>query len=263
MEEEVITVEQDQISTEIEQFYANLTTNVKNNLFLTNSISFNNYYDFNSLLFQNPLVLNDIWNEVADHYLPHDTGIEIECSTTKEWKKELFDEIPDLVSNDSTDGEQRFRIPSGLKGFRCLYNICELLKQTCLYSHSGIHYHIDMRHTYKSIVNQAFMKNTEDYIIKELESWDYKGTYNSKRLGSWYRFQAGYETIELRVGEMTFDYNTMCKRIVHGHYIVKILEKMNSHLDELILIKKLENIQLSENFFIFASSIIRNRRIFV
>lgn len=233
------------------------------NIFNNNSITFNNYYDADSLLFKNPLLLDNKWKETALHYLPHDTGIEIECSVQPSYSHDIFNNIPFLVANHSDTSEQRVRIPQGLEGFQCLYNICETLKTHCLYSSSGIHYHIDMRHIYKDIVNQDFMKNTETFIIKELESWQYKGTYNSKQLGGWYRFQSGFETIELRVGEMTFDYRTMCKRICHGHYIVKILQKMHSNLDELIFIKQLESLAISDKTINFASSLIRNRRIFV
>ena len=160
-------------------------------------ITFNNYYDSESLLFKNPLILNNRWEQIALHYLPHDTRIEIECSLQPHYNKKVFDEIPDIVENVSSTDELRFRIPPGLKGFCCLFNICEALKANCLYSESGIHYHIDMRHIYKNLVNQEFMNSTQEYILTELESWNYKGTYNAKKLGGWYKFQAGFETIDL------------------------------------------------------------------
>lgn len=269
MEEEVIPsegliVDQDNIDKLTEISYDILSEkDIKEIQESSLNISFNDYYNEDCLLFINPLLLEDKWEEIALHYLPHDTGIEIECSLQEHYTKEVFNNIPNLVENLSTNDEQRFRIPSGLDGFKCLFNICEALKQNCLYSQSGIHYHIDMRHVYNKLVTNSFICNTEKYVLNELESWDYKGTYNSKKVGGWYRFQAGFQTIEFRIGEMTFEYPQMVKRICHGHYIVKMLSLINSSINEFIFLKKLENIAISEKSIIFASEMIQNKRIFV
>lgn len=40
----------------------------------------------------------------------------------------IFDEIPYLMENKSSVSELRFRIPNGIKGIQCLFNISIYLK---------------------------------------------------------------------------------------------------------------------------------------
>jgi hypothetical protein len=93
----------------------------------------------------NPFLALDISNieEIALKYLPYSIGIEIECDRNDNYNIENFKNIPDIVEVLSTNGEERFRIPNGIKGLCCLYNISEQLKNNCSYSSSGIHYHVD------------------------------------------------------------------------------------------------------------------------
>ena len=167
--------------------------------------------------------------ELALFYLPYSTGFEIECYCKDEADFKVFRNIPDIMEADVSKGsEQRFRIPNGIKGLQCLFNISIVLKKEALFnSASGIHYHIDCTDYYDEIINNLSLNS--DYILKELDKWNYKGTYNSRRVSigggaTWVRAQSGFKTLEFRIGEMTFDYQLLFKRIVHCNAIVRELK---------------------------------------
>ncbi len=173
---------------------------------------------------------------VANSYLPYSTGMEIEChfkhnDYPSSVMIDIFNQIEHIMAVDIDYGEQRFRIPNGIKGAICLYNICEKLKLfSTLNLASGIHYHVDFTDITKNQFNNLLEqhKGTNSFILKALKSWDYKGSYNS-----WYvsgakdavRFHKTYQTVEFRIGEMTFDYELMIKRILHCQNICKKLKQ--------------------------------------
>jgi len=188
----------------------------------------------------NPLPLLAIKDEkllkIAKSSLKYDTGIEIECSQGEEYLSKYFRNIPNIlqVSNDSE--EQRYRIPNGINGLVCLYTLCETLKKYSLLNPaSGIHYHIDC--TDMSENNWEFLTailyrqkslNKLNWILNSLSSWNYKGTYNVWKVSTnktVVRIHEEYKTIEFRIGEMSFDYEVLVKRIIHCQNIVHKLKQ--------------------------------------
>ena len=176
-----------------------------------------------------PIVLDTEDNDVRKagrYYLPFSTGFEIETFQSKKFDVTNFTNIPNILHVQVDNDEQRFRIPKGIEGLICLFNISSQLKKNSLLDlQSGIHYHVDFT-KYFDNVDDNFIEENENWILTELETWDYKGTYNSKRVSfhrCWVRFHQGYKTIEFRIGEMTFDYELLFKRIVHINKIVKKL----------------------------------------
>ncbi len=195
--------------------------------------------DINDLIrecvYSTPLVLLSLIEndksliEKVNEYLPYSTGFEIECARNDEvFDVDNFKNIPNILDVGIDSWEQRFRIPSGINGLICLYNISNQLKyNSTLNEGSGIHYHIDMTECYKDIAS-GFISSNSKWIIKELESWEYKGSYNTKKCGygiSWLRYNGRTQTAEFRIGEMTFDYELLIKRIIHCNAIVKRLKR--------------------------------------
>ena len=76
-----------------------------------------------------PLALDvedKIVQKLALFYFPYSVGFEIETNTQN---IRIFDEIPYLIANASSVNELRFRIPNGIKGIQCLFNISIYLKK--------------------------------------------------------------------------------------------------------------------------------------
>ena len=176
-----------------------------------------------------PLALDvedKIVQKLALFYFPYSVGFEIETNTQN---IRIFDEIPYLIANASSVNELRFRIPNGIKGIQCLFNISIYLKKyTELNPQSGIHYHIDCTDVY-NLFSTDFIDKYSDYILTELDKWKYKGTYNPRKCvfsssRNWVRFKDTLKTMEIRIGEMTFDYELLFERIRHSSEIVKTLK---------------------------------------
>jgi hypothetical protein len=183
-------------------------------------------------IFNAPLILTTITNEniinEINNILPYSIGIEIECEKNKNYNIDNFKNIPNIIDVNCDNHEQRFRIPNGINGLVCLYNISERLSENCLLNTgSGNHYHVDMTDCFNHI-NKEFVDNNNDWIIKELETWNYNGNYNSKFTNFidnvWMRYYEYHKTCEFRIGEMTFNYNLLLKRILHCSEIVKKLK---------------------------------------
>lgn len=210
----------------------------------------------------NPLFLKKVQSvyEVAEIMLPYDTGIELECFKGKKFNIENFEKIPDIKDVNVDDGEQRFRIPNSLEGFICLYNLCETLKENSVPEiGSGLHYHIDFTN-YFDKVNQEFIDKVKEYILKELETWNYDGTYNTKSVSfnrCWCRFCADKKTIEFRIGEMSFDYKVLIKRILHCQKIVNHIKKelLIFRLNNQDKVKIIKNVPIKE-----IREVIKNRK---
>lgn len=175
---------------------------------------------------------NKLVQEIGLYLLPYSTGFEIECSLQDNCDISVFRDIPNIMDypTDAVSCEQRFRIPNGVDGLICLFNIAEKMRRWGhLNPDSGIHYHIDFTDVWDSIdtINALVDDETKNYILSELETWNYAGTYNSKVVhvatggGYWVRFQSGFKTMEVRIGEMTFDYSLLFKRIVHCNSIAR------------------------------------------
>lgn len=184
--------------------------------------------------------------KVAMGLLPFNTGIEIECYKSPNYDVELFKKIPGIVDVQVDDYEQRYQIPSGLDGMICLYRLCEMLKTySMLNEGSGIHLHVGMYDEWKHLNYKTKEENT-NWILQELDSWGYKGTYNYRSFSSgasWIRSNSDYKTVEVRICEMTFDYEVLIKRILHFHKIVRRLKlelvcDTESELRELEMLQK-------------------------
>lgn len=184
---------------------------------------------------------NNIINTI-NNYLPYSIGIEIECMKSSAFNLDKFLNIPDIIDVNIDNNEQRFRIPNGLSGLICLYNICDELKTNSeLNPDSGHHYHVDMTNTYH-LLSKDFISNNEEWILKELDSWEYKGTYNSRTIEfnnchHWVRFQSDFKTAEFRIGNMTFDYEIIVKRLIHACSIIKRLNNQLIEKENIIYIK--------------------------
>lgn len=177
---------------------------------------------------KDPLIL-----KLIDNILPYSVGMEIECDQLDNYNKVEFENIPDIMEVRPDSEEQRFRIPSGKKGIVCLFKLSEVLKQNCLINPlSGIHYQIDMTDCYHLLTQEAINENN-DWILEELDTWDYKGSYNRRECAFkhnsysvWVAFQDQFKTAEIRIGEMTFEYDLMMKRIIHCSEIIKKLKSI-------------------------------------
>lgn len=166
-----------------------------------------------------------------DKLLPYRTGIEIEINTYLTVNgHNLFSSVSFLEKVVFEPQEIKFRIPSGIKGIICLYEICEILKKEYkLNPKSGIHYHIDCLDIERFNQFTFFHLNKDNsWVLNTLKSWNYTGDYNEWEIGSLKNtvisFRDWHNTIEFRLGEMTFDYNLMLKRIIHAQNITKKLK---------------------------------------
>jgi hypothetical protein len=183
----------------------------------------------------------DLINKI-NNYLPYSIGIEIECMKSPNFNLDNFLNIPDIINVSIDDNEQRFRIQNGLSGLICLYNICDELKiNSELNPDSGHHYHIDMTNTYHLLSNE-FIESNRYWILEELDKWEYKGTYNTRgvkfdSMHWWMRFQNGFKTAEIRIGNMTFDYEIIIKRLIHACNIIQRLNKQLIEKETIIYTK--------------------------
>lgn len=200
-------------------------------------------------IYKHPLSLKSIKNQeilnIIEEYLPYSTGFEIECNYGTNFNINNFKNIENIIEVSCDSDEQRFRIPKGIKGLICLYEICKQLKlNSTLNLESGIHYHIDMTDTFY-LLNKELVELNEEWILEELDKWDYKGTYNIRKCRidyrCWLQFQTQFNTAEIRIGEMTFDYELICKRIIDGNRIIKQLNNYLLCTPSELKIKELQN----------------------
>lgn len=207
-------------------------------------------YSIEESIYYFPLPLLNITNKrilsSIDEYLPYSTGFEIECHMNKDtFDIDKFKDIPNIIEVNCDSSEQRFRIPTGLNGLVCLYEICNQLKKNSLLNPgSGIHYHVDMTDCY-DVLTEEVIKDNGEWILTELDTWEYKGTYNSRNCNfssshHWLRFQECFKTGEFRIGEMSFDYEVLVKRIIHANKIIRRLKDAVSGSKEEYRIKQLE-----------------------
>lgn len=201
-------------------------------------------YNFPNILLEQPLT-NNLFNFILKNYLPYSIGIEIECNSDygSEFLRNEFLKIKNIMEVSGGDMEIRFRIPNGLNGIICLYDVCKILpKYFTLNLDSGIHYHIDLiKYWIDNDTIKNVIKTHNDYIINELKTWktadetDIINTVCKLDMRCWCNFQSEFKTMEIRIGEMTFDYNIMISRIIHGCNIVK-----NIFNDDYLAMKKIK-----------------------
>lgn len=167
-------------------------------------------------------LLEEHFGKQANDYLPCDTGIEIECNVPENWNRNWLD-LPGIIENRSDMHELRLRIPGGLKGFKLIWDICEHLNsKNYILTESAIHYHVDISghvDQIKEISTDDFIKN---FVKNEILRWDH---VNAITNGSGYVFFKKNNTIEIRCGKMTFNYQEMLKDILWSHYIIKYVKE--------------------------------------
>jgi hypothetical protein len=190
-------------------------------------------------IYTNPIALLAIKDKESidfiNSFLPYSAGFEIECNTLADYNYKNFEVIPDILdcgkynSNQITSIEVRYRIPNGLQGLVCLFNICNELHRNCSLSASSIHYHIDCTDVFDEIHNQNWINDNNNWIIERLKLWETAKDYNANCKVSlyraWVRLADEHSTIEFRIGEMTFDYNIIAKRILDCNDIVKKIKQ--------------------------------------
>lgn len=204
------------------------------------------------------LTVPNIDEYILKNFLPYSIGIEIECEQNSNFDVKAFNSIPDIMHVQVDSYEQRYRIPRGLPGLICLYNICNQLKvHSELNEGSGIHYHVDMTDCF-SRLNNDNVKANSPWILNELDTWGYTGTYNNREClidcRCWVNFQSRFKTAEIRIAEMTFDYQLMVRRIVSASKIIgKLKEKIHfketfevPEYDRELLIEYYDNVNLED-----------------
>lgn len=193
------------------------------------------------IVYNTPLVLTVIEDrssiDYINSFLPYSIGIEFDTQVSEDYDLQNFIAIPDIMEIRNDSLEQRYRIPNGIKGMVCLYNLLEQMKLNNIFDElGGIHFHVDMTRTYKYLTAHK-LRDCEQYILTELDKWKYPGTYNKRGInfghsyigtsGNWLRFQSGFKTAEFRICEMTFDYDVLIKRLIHG---CEIISHLNNHI---------------------------------
>lgn len=188
-----------------------------------------------------PLLLDTLPEKqqlIVDRQFPYSFGIEWEINTSNipmlypESMLHLslplkFSRYTNIYRIDQNETEFRQRFWPGKHGLLQLYWVCEFLKKT---SHpnplSGLHYHIDCTDVDDFLRFTTFCE-TQDWVLDALISWGYTGTYNKWTISMYknaVRMHHGYDTIEFRIGEMSFDYSLIVKRVKHCQAIVQRLK---------------------------------------
>lgn len=197
-------------------------------------------------IYNNPLALLALDNaeEIGLSVLPYSVGIEFECFKKDNYDEASFKAIPNILDVRVDSGEQRYRIPNGIKGLICLYNLCDLLQEYSMINEgSGNHCHCDFSECDFNFIDETFIKNNEDWVLKELDTWNYKGTYNARNFnlykGGWAGFRKERDSLEFRIMEMSFLYPILLKRIVH---ICEISKKLKQNLEIYSKTKKYQDL---------------------
>jgi hypothetical protein len=173
----------------------------------------------------------------ANDILPYETGIEIECDQGTVNNSDLR-EIEGVVEVDCSCAELRIRLEPGIKGMIALYNALEYIKENTVPNYkSGIHYHIDCRDLsirgrnvlgMRSSAVDYIRDNHSDWILKAMDMWKYQGTYNKREVSAqktMVKLHLDYHTMEFRIGEMSFDYSLIIKRIINCQNIVRVIKR--------------------------------------
>ena len=162
-----------------------------------------------------------------------DIGIEIEAILKDEYSIFDFHEAwnnANLVCSENSDSDEiRIRLNFYNNSIsKCLIDLylgLEIIKKYYkLNILSGIHYHVDCPEIFLNCNLYGYFNTVSDqhkWVFKALSSWNYdevKGS-NARQISidkwSQVRIHRCYKTLEYRIGEMTFDYSLILKRIVH------------------------------------------------
>lgn len=181
------------------------------------------------IIYRSPLTLLRINDKEVikriNSYLPYSVGMEFECYKKDTYNQNTFKSIPDIMAVLIDSREQRYRIPSGIQGFMCLYNICSQMKNNSKIDlFSSNHYHIDLTDC-KGLISSDFQKNNSEWIIEELKTWGTATDLSRAMLGSWYKYN-DLGTLEVRIGEPSFDYEVIVNRIIQASRIAKKIKEL-------------------------------------
>lgn len=168
--------------------------------------------------------------ELGYYYLPYSTGFEIECCNKEDIPISIYKDLPYIIEAPCERDELKFRIPAGIDGLKALWHISEALKQNAMLNpNSGIHYHVDCSEVWDQFNDNLITKHSQ-WVLSELDTWGYLGTFNSRKCvfsesRNYTRFKNSTKTMEFRIGEMTFRYELLFKRIVHVNQIVRKIKE--------------------------------------
>lgn len=174
-------------------------------------------------LYSNPnLLLSLPYGEaVGRKFLPYSLGFEFECHQSDIYKTKIFQDIPNIMEVSVDGSEQRYRIPPGLNGLICLFDISNNLKQySLLNSKSGIHIHVDFTDSFHLITN-SFIQEIEEWLLSELDKYgELPEGYNKRgvemnRKGNWVNVTSKFKTFEFRVFQQTFEYAQLLEYAIH------------------------------------------------
>jgi hypothetical protein len=163
-----------------------------------------------------------------------------------------------VTTSHVDNAEQRYLFSSGIEGMIQVYYLCEFLQEYSIFNEgSGIHYNISdkLLHEDKDLrfLNLGLMQDSSFHellsnllqsqgktLLSNINTWGYNGRYMTNKRVSigrntsdyvcWRSIQRSCDFLttidspsrfEIRVGEMAFDYETMCKRIIQGYEFVK------------------------------------------
>ena len=210
-----------------------------------------------NVAFTNPLLIPSLLKDPAydkqitcgilNKLIPYRTSLEIECmgslsrsmigfNTPDAWgdimnKFHLMDYSEDLFTlSPESMNEHRISIKNWTR-LPQLYQILFLMKQACqLNPRSGIHIHVD----YSSSLRIDIIRKRKllvEYLrrsLKELEVYDYTGTYNSKRVAmdlphasTWIRVNSDFGSVEYRIFPCSFEYSIILQWMIHCNNINK------------------------------------------
>lgn len=174
-------------------------------------------------LYSNPNLLLSLpqGEAVGRKFLPYSLGFEFECHKAENYDVEVFKSIPNIMDVSAGESEQRYRIPPGLKGIICLFDIANNMRKYSLINHqSGIHIHVDFTDSC-AYVTDEFLEEIEDWLLAELDKYgEDPGGYNKRMVsrcckGRWVNACTRYNTFEFRVFEQTFDYEKLLDFAIH------------------------------------------------
>ena len=90
---------------------------------------------------------------------------------------------------------------------------------------------------YIVLIDDDLIDINKQWMLAEIDEWNYKGKYNKRNFefnkSSWIRAHGIYSTLEYRIGEMTFDYKLIVKRIIHCQSITERFNTAISYGKEL------------------------------
>lgn len=204
-------------------------------------MSINLYNEVKEIIKVSPLLLLDRIEdleilEICNSFLPYSIGIEIESPYLIKEEEPKIEGLYLLAKRTIASYEEvTFRIPNGYKGLLALELFSNEIKSYLTKSNSGNHYHIDLGLDFPSLSN--YIIREKDYVLKELDTWNYKGNYNKREVGigkgKWVNLRDDFGTVEIRIGELAIDYFTLFKRITHCCDIVKEVRIKNNLVSNL------------------------------